>query len=69
MANKQFCNFIYSGCRVSQTGYANFSKSRGRGDLYILFIVSDRNFGQCIFSFDFEFLEFSSHVETLSLTV
>ena len=23
MANKQFCNFIYGGRRVSKTGYAN----------------------------------------------
>ena len=50
-----------------------FSRSRSRGDLYILFILSDGHFGQCIFNFDLESLERSrdplSHVETLSLTV
>ena len=50
-----------------------FPGSRSRGDLYILFIVSDENFDQCVFNFDLESLEpsreASSHIETLSLTV
>ena len=34
-----------------------FSRSRSRGDLYILFVVSDGNIDQCIFNFDLESLE------------
>ena len=46
-----------------------FSKSESRGDLYSLFVISEGNFDQCIFNFDLESLELSSHVETLSLPV
>ena len=47
----------------------SFSKSKSRGDLYILFIILEENFDQCVFSFDLESLELLSHVETVSLTV